>query len=264
MVKPSLLIIGGGGYIQAVVLPILRKHFPQVDVHLMLRSPAKTLKTALQFGIHAGTSFEGHTHYFLAVPPCDYAYYVKKIPMGARIWLEKPLCGLDLASYKEIESTLLPNVNRFYIGYNKRQIVPRLPTTFQNISLSLQTENYQQNSWKHFLCEGGIQWIDGCHLFDLALFLLGTDATVSIDLSQAFWQSTVIKGEQKIEITVGPSCKTHMTLDGTPIDLFSPRASHEFFKLAFGEFLAEKSNAVSCLKTTFKILETTLSNQALC
>ena len=77
----KLLIFGLGGYTDAIVLPVLRKHFPNIDAYILGHNPLKSLNFSNKnnLNIYQGENFDEFDMFMLTTPCWDYPTIIKKL-----------------------------------------------------------------------------------------------------------------------------------------------------------------------------------------
>ena len=183
----KFLIIGIGGYVEAVVLPVLKASFPSIEISIEAHSPIKALNISNIDGltIHKG-NYDQYDLILLNPPPWEYTNFLKKIPKNIPLWMEKPIASFSTGDLERIYTLVSQRSSITNVGLNLRHLyqadhVSESHPLTGRIDLQVDYDlNIGLYNWKHAAIDGGIYYTDGIHAIDLALTALGTDAKIKI------------------------------------------------------------------------------------
>tara|TARA_Y100000389_G_scaffold10797_1_gene10031 strand:+ start:15164 stop:15994 length:831 start_codon:yes stop_codon:yes gene_type:complete len=267
----KIIIIGIGGYVDAVVLPILKRNYKQLDISLLSHNPLKSHNIAehLSCSVHDG-SLEKYDYYFLNTPIWDYESFIKKIPLNKPLWLEKPIADISDNNLEIIRSLIEQRTASTHVGLNQRYI--NKLTSYKNNENIRGTFDFKVEfnpamsctDWKHSLVEGGIFYTDGIHAIDLALYILGekSEITSAIISECDKWQFNVKSKKGEIQVNIGLVDESRYLINSENILVDEGKnRSQSMFRDAFYAFLNGESNFDSCYRNFVKIRDAiTLNN----
>lgn len=251
MKEKSLLIIGSGGYIDAVVLPEIKSHFPNLKIGVLSRRPHRSKTFALQNDLYEVKNLEeikDYNYYFLASSPLDFTTYINYFSEGSHLWLEKPISELALEEHNLIKESL-KKFSTIRVGFNKRFLLPQELLESPNLQgeITFHVERNEASSkslWKDYMIQGGVYWSDGVHAIDLAQFVLGIDSQITFkEFNQSLLHAEVTHGESKIDVKIGNDQKNRIKINQVELkDFMTNEISRSLFNQNFSEFMKEKSN----------------------
>jgi len=240
-----LLIIGAGGYVSAIVLPTLKKHFKDIDITVLSKRPSNTKTVAAKNSVNELRSIEDidtYDLYFLAIPAVEYEYFLKLIPKDKPLWIEKPLSEATHKHFDSVTSELEKFTSNIYVGFNKREVVSDIQIPVAGISGELSMKIYYDESmkkslWQQFMLEGGIYYADGIHVIDLALFILGSDASIELLVrTEDLWRFDVRSSKGVLIVEVGNAANDLIEINShVNKDFVNYTHSLKFFKSSFSK-----------------------------
>lgn len=260
----KILLIGVGGYVDAVVIPTLKRYFPGWQITLYGHDPVNSYNVAQRHSVivYDEEPFKKYDIFFLTVPFWDYKYFIDQIPNDRLLWLEKPLEDIEANAIERFHDSIRDRIPKTFIGMNRRQLLEnsnnelylgqingnfKIPVDYSFFSLI--------GSWKHSMIKGGIFYTDGIHAIDLALLILSDKVKiVSASFDRKNWQFLVKGTLGKIEVTIGDIGEEKYMLND--FDLLSTvkneNVGQTLFLRAFKKFLDGHTNVDSVFENTIK------------
>lgn len=249
MGEKNLLIIGSGGYISCVVLPVLKKKFPDFKITIFSRTPGNLLTLSSRENIDYLKSWDQVSkfdHIFLACPPEDYFGYLRQIDNpAANVWIEKPIVDLDRQQFKDLYEWRLQHKGKIWAGFNKRSALKTISLKPNHNQIEINFHVDVSGGWRDQLSKGGSLWMDGIHALDLAQQLLPESNITCTSREKKLWRFTFTSEKGTAIINIGNTNSNRITVNNqVNSDFTSSKKSLEYFEWNFSEFLnsPHKSN----------------------
>jgi hypothetical protein len=260
----KILIIGVGGYIDAVVLPIITKLFKPSEIYIASHNSLKSHNLSMNLGLSVHTGLlDKYDFYFLNTPIWDYSTFLDLIPNNKPLWIEKPISDIANGELETINKCIEQRNSNTYVGFNQRKLYGLqsiMKSKFIEGSLDFRVEfnkSVLYSQWKHCMIEGGIFYTDGIHAIDLALFILGEKSLISNAYTKNpyTWIFEVVSERGKIIVTIGNIDKNKYILNSNNIieQEKVKNLSQTLFKRAFEDFLKGDDNYICSYQNSLVI-----------
>jgi len=173
----KILILGTGGYVDAVLIPALKK-FKNIEIFITSNNSINIFNFSKRHNIkyfNYQFQIENFEAFFLCMTPLDNLQYLNSIPYEKFVWIEKPLFPFKEKQLINFKNKIIKSHVNLHVGFNrscghaKNLIKENLKNNLNLIEINYQIfkEEISPFSWRNSRIYHSPFWVDGINAYDL-------------------------------------------------------------------------------------------------